>query len=81
MYLRELGGYKPTPLKPNDSEGHVQKFAVPKAPTSPEESNISNELTAYESQQPDIEGQSADGTPVAEEHWFEEEEDELAAAH
>ncbi|KAF2672761.1 hypothetical protein BT63DRAFT_135950 [Microthyrium microscopicum] len=81
MYLKELQGYKPTPLKANDSEGHVQKFALPKAPTSPEESNISSELSAYESQQPDIEGNAADGAPAAEENWFVEDEEEPAAAH
>lgn len=81
MYLRELGAFKPAPIKPNDSEGHVQKFAVPKAPASPEEANIANEMQEYEAQQPDIEGNSADGVPAAEEEWFEEEEEETAAHH
>ena len=81
MYLRELKNFKPTPVQPNDSEGHVHKFSIPKPPTSPEESNIANELKDYEAQSPEIEGQVAsDGTPAVEEDWFEEEEEEGASA-
>lgn len=82
LYLRELKAYKPTPIKPGDAEAHVQKFAVPQAPQSPEEANLANELQAYESQQVEVEGQAAAGeaAPV-EESWFEEEEDEAPAAH
>ncbi len=46
MYLSELRKYKPTPVKASDAEGHVQKFAAPKAPKTPEESNIANDLKA-----------------------------------
>jgi len=81
MYLRELQSYKPTPIKPNDSEGHVQKFSMPKAPTTPEEANLANELKEYEDQVPDIEGQAASGEAVAVEDWFEEPEEEPAAEH
>ena len=81
MYLRELQSYKPTPIKPNDSEGHVQKFSMPKAPTTPEEANLANELKEYESQVPEIEGQSASGEAVAVEDWFEEPEEEPEAHH
>jgi F-type H+-transporting ATPase subunit h len=79
LYLKELSAFKPTPIKPSDSEGHVQKFAIPKAPTSPEEANIANELKTYETQQPDIEGAAAEGTAPVVEDWFEEEEDEPAS--
>ena len=74
MYLRELKNYKPPPVKPSDSEGHVQKFSQPKAPQSPEESDIANELKAYENQQVEIEGQATGGEAAATEvDWFEEE--------
>ncbi|KAF6225695.1 hypothetical protein HO133_009695 [Letharia lupina] len=83
LYLRELKGYKPPPVKSSDSEGHVQKFSPPKAPQSPEESDIANDLKAYENQQVEVEGQAAGGEASAtEEDWFEEEEEEEApAAH
>lgn len=83
LYLRELKAYKPAAVKPTDAEGHVQKFAIPKAPASPEEADIASELKAYETQQVDIEGavSSEDGAAPVEEDWFEEEEEETAAAH
>jgi F-type H+-transporting ATPase subunit h len=82
LYLRELKSYKPPTLKASDAEGHVQKFTIPKAPASPEESDIANELKAYESQQVELEGTSTEGgaAPV-EQDWFEEEEEETPAAH
>ncbi|KAL2803083.1 ATP synthase complex subunit H-domain-containing protein [Aspergillus granulosus] len=82
LYLRELRAYKPTPVKPGDAEAHVQKFSAPAAPKSPEEANLANELSAYETQEVEVEGQAASGeaTPV-EESWFEEEEEETPAAH
>lgn len=67
-------------MKPSDSEGHVQKFLPPKAPQSPEESDIANDLKAYENQQVEVEGQAAGGEASAtEENWFEEEEEEEEA--
>ena len=83
MYLRELKNYKATPVKPSDAEGHVQNFSVPKAPSSPEESDLANDLKAYESQAVEVEGQaSGSDQGVPEEDWFEEEEEEApAAAH
>ena len=79
LYLRELKSYKPTPVKPSDSEGHVQKFSPPKAPKSPDEGDIARELKAYEGQQVEVEGQTASGVAaVEEEDWFEEEEEEEA---
>ena len=84
MYLKELRGYKPTPLKASDSEGHVQKFSAPKPPKSPDEGDIAKDLKEYEEQQVEVEGQVASGesAPV-EEDWFEapEEEEEATAAH
>ncbi|KAJ5103643.1 hypothetical protein N7532_004172 [Penicillium argentinense] len=82
LYLRELKAYKPTPIKAGDADAHVQKFALPKAPASPEEANLAGELSAYESQEVEVEGQAAAGeaAPV-EESWFEEDPEEEAAAH
>lgn len=82
LYLRELKAYKPTPLKAGDADEHVQKFAAPAAPKSPEEANLASELSAYESQEVEVEGQAAAGeaAPV-EESWFEEDEEAPAAAH
>lgn len=66
-------------MKSSDSEGHVQKFSPPKAPQSPEESDIANDLKAYEDQQVEVEGQASGGEASAtEEDWFEEEEEEEA---
>lgn len=74
-----MRNYKPTPVKLSDSEGHVQKFAAPKPPPSPEEGNIANDLKAYEEQPVEVEGQAAAGEAgVVEEDWFEEEEEEEA---
>ncbi|KAJ6028299.1 hypothetical protein N7540_003875 [Penicillium herquei] len=82
LYLRELKAYKPTPIKAGDADAHVQKFALPQAPASPEEANLAGELSAYESQVVEVEGQAAAGeaAPV-EESWFEEDEEETPAAH
>ena len=84
MYLRELKAYKPTPVKASDSEGHVQKFSAPKIPKSPEETDIANELKAYEASSVDLVGAegSEEGAAPINEDWFEEEEeDEHAKAH
>ncbi|KAG2412281.1 hypothetical protein HFD88_009838 [Aspergillus terreus] len=82
LYLRELRTYKPSPVKPGDADAHVQKFAIPAAPKSPEEANLANELKSYETQEVEVEGQAASGeaAPV-EESWFVEEEEEAPAAH
>ncbi|KAK5169712.1 ATP synthase F0 subcomplex subunit H atp14 [Saxophila tyrrhenica] len=84
MYLRELKAYKPTPAKASDAEGQVAKFSMPKAPASPEEADIQNDLQAYEQQVPEVEGQAPTGTTAkgVEQDWFEEpEEDDEAEAH
>ncbi|ORY10398.1 ATP synthase complex subunit H-domain-containing protein [Clohesyomyces aquaticus] len=83
MYLRELKAYKAPQVQASDAEGHVQKFSIPQAPKSPEESDIASELKAYETQQVELEGSSSEGSAApVEEDWFEEEpEDEAPAAH
>ncbi|KAL9637637.1 MAG: hypothetical protein Q9204_001800 [Flavoplaca sp. TL-2023a] len=85
LYLREIRAYKPPPVKPSDSEGHVQKFTAPKTPQSPDEGDIAKDLKAYENQQVELEGQAAPGeSGAAEESWFEDEDDEedhAVAAH
>ena len=82
LYLKELKAYKPSPVKPSDAEGQVQKFSVPQPPRSPEEGNIAQELKAYDEQQVEIEGQATEGEAgVVEEDWFEEEEAEEEPAH
>jgi F-type H+-transporting ATPase subunit h len=81
LYIKELKAYKTPPTGANDSKGHVQEFTPPKTPTSPEESNIAQELSAYESQAVEVEGQAESGSPTAvEEDWFEEEPEEPAGA-
>jgi len=80
LYLRELKNYKPPQVKASDAEGHVQKFTMPKAPPSPEETDIASELKSYETQEVELEGQAESGAPAVEEDWFEEEEEEEAAA-
>ncbi|KAJ5793044.1 hypothetical protein N7504_000344 [Penicillium tannophilum] len=82
LYINQLKAYKPTPIKASDADAHVQKFALPKAPASPEEANLAGELSAYEQSVVEVEGQAAAGeaAPV-EESWFVEEEEEAAAAH
>ena len=81
MYLKELKNFKPTPVKANDAEGHVQKFAMPKPPKSPEEANLQNELKDYEEQVPEVEGQAETASGEIEEEfdWFEEEEEDEEA--
>ena len=83
IYLKELKSYKPTPISPSDAQGQVQKFSPPKAPHSPDEGNIAEDLKSYEQQQVEVEGQATGGEAgVAEQDWFEEEEeDEAPAAH
>jgi F-type H+-transporting ATPase subunit h len=81
LYLRELKAYKSPQLKATDAEGHVQKFAIPQVPASPEETDIANELKSYETQQVELEGTTEGGAAPVEEDWFEEEEEEAPAAH
>jgi len=72
LYLKELKAYKAPAVKPNDAEGHVQKFKIPQTPQSPEEQNLAQDLSAYETQTVDVEGSTADGAPAVEEDWFVE---------
>ncbi|KAK5128295.1 hypothetical protein LTR85_002962 [Meristemomyces frigidus] len=82
MYLKELKAYKAPPVKASDAQGHVQQFTIPKAPQSPEETDIASDLKAYEDQVPEVEGQAAAGeSSPAEQDWFEEPEDDEEEAH
>jgi F-type H+-transporting ATPase subunit h len=79
LYLRELKNYKVPQVKATDAEGHVQKFSIPKAPASPEEADIANELKAYETQAPDVgaEATAEDGQVLPDEDWFVEEDESI----
>ncbi|KAL8924028.1 MAG: hypothetical protein Q9208_004312 [Pyrenodesmia sp. 3 TL-2023] len=83
LYLKEIRSYKAPALKASDAEGHVQKFSAPKAPQSPDEGDIAQDLKDYENQRVELEGQFTTGDAAPhEESWFEEEDDEDApAAH
>lgn len=81
LYLRELKAYKTPAVKASDSEGQVKSFAVPKAPTSPEEADIASELSAYETQVPEVEGQAEGGAAAPVEDWFDESVFEEEAPH
>lgn len=70
LYLRELKAYKTPTVKASDAEGQVQKFALPQAPASPEEADIANELSAYETQQVEVEGQSTEDGAAPVEDWY-----------
>ncbi|KTW30224.1 hypothetical protein T552_00702 [Pneumocystis carinii B80] len=49
LYLRELKNCKPFTTKPDDSEGQVKAWMLPKAPEIPEiDLDIEAELKAYE---------------------------------
>lgn len=78
LYLRELKAYKPPQLKASDAEGQVHKFSAPKIPKSPEETDIANELKAYEASTVELEGQpgTEGGSAPINEDWFEEEPEE-----
>ena len=87
MYLKELRAYKIPQPKPNDAEGHVQKFHPPPLPKSPEETNLASEMRAYEEQEVEVEGQASTGeAKEPEDDYFEDlkqfdEEHREGAAH
>jgi F-type H+-transporting ATPase subunit h len=85
LYLRELRAYKPPPGKPSDAEGHVQKFKMPTAPKSPEETSLANQVNEYESSAVEVEGQTSTGeTQEPEGDYFEDMkvfDEEQPAAH
>ena len=84
MYLKELKQAKPNPVKAGDEKGYVKEFHMPKAPTSPEEADLQNDLKSYEDQVPEVAGATDEGTSSAPvQDWFEEEveEDDDAAHH
>ena len=82
IYLKELKGTKPSPVKAGDEKGLVREFHLPKAPQSPEEADLQNELKSYEEQVPEVEGQG-EQSQAPEQDWFEEEveEDEELVHH
>ncbi|KAI0398572.1 ATP synthase complex subunit H-domain-containing protein [Xylariaceae sp. FL0594] len=85
LYLKELKAYKPTPVKDSDSVGHVQTFSLPKAPKSPEETDLANSLKEYENMAVEVEGtEAAAAAPktnsALDELWLELEEEEKAPA-
>lgn len=75
LYLKELKNYKPPTVKATNADSHVQKFSPPPPPQSPEESDIANDLKAYEEQQVEVEGQAAPGEEETDENWFVDEDD------
>lgn len=82
MYLKELKAYKPTPVKAGDEKGQVHEFRMPKAPESPEEADMQNDLKAHEDQVPEVEGQSSGGESSGEvQDWFEEEPEDEEEEH
>ncbi|KAJ8058240.1 hypothetical protein OCU04_012435 [Sclerotinia nivalis] len=81
LYLKELKSYKAPQIKASDSEGRVLKFSPPKAPASPEETDIAKELAAYEASTVEVEGGAEGGAEAKEVDWFEEEPEEEAAHH
>jgi F-type H+-transporting ATPase subunit h len=81
LYLRELKNYKVPQVKASDAEGQVKTFSVPKAPTSPEETDIANDLKTYETQSVEIEGAAGEEDAVLpQEDWFEEEDESITTA-
>ena len=64
MYLKELRNYKPSSPKLGDNEGQIQKFAIPKAPSSPEEGDIARDIKTYESQGVEMESTEMDAEDV-----------------
>lgn len=84
MYLKELKQAKPNPVKEGDEKGYVKEFHMPKAPQSPEEADLQNELKSYEEQVPEVEGATdgAEGSSAPAYDWFEEEvEDDEELVH
>ena len=61
LYLKELKSYRPAPVKASDADAHVRKFAVPSAPTPPEEGDITQDLKAYGEAPVEVEGALAPG--------------------
>ena len=85
LYLKELKAYKTPAVKDSDATGHVQTFSLPKAPKSPEESDLASSLKEYESMAVEVEGQDTSAqaagaaAPVLDD-WLVDEEDEAEAS-
>ena len=74
MYLRELRSYKPSPSKLGEIDGQIQKFAIPRAPSSPEDSDIAKDLKAYETQDVEVESSAVEEEGAQTEEIFEADE-------
>jgi F-type H+-transporting ATPase subunit h len=84
LYLKELKAYKAPAVKESDATEHVQAFAVPKTPQSPEEADLASSLKEYESMAVEVEGQEgADAAKPAAaiEDWLVEEEEDDGHGH
>lgn len=85
LYLKELKAYKVPAVKPEDANGQVATFVLPKTPASPEEADLASSLQEYETMAVEVEGQEApaDGSAVAApvEDWLVEEEEEDGSHH
>lgn len=78
IYLRELKAHKLKPESAAAAEEAVKKWAPPPPPPLPESANANtaSELSAYESQVVEVEGQEAatEGAVATQaEDWFEED--------
>ena len=72
LYLKELKAYKPAPVKDSDAVGQVSTFSTPKAPKSPEETDLAASLKEYETMAVEVEGQEATASAAepAAEDWL-----------
>ncbi|CCH44897.1 ATP synthase subunit H, mitochondrial [Wickerhamomyces ciferrii] len=86
LYVKELKGFKPTPLTAQDAEGSVKPWKAPAAPRTPGlEADAATQLNEYESAPVEV-----DSAPVAnegatestgEDDWFVLEEDPVEENH
>ena len=74
MYLRELKSYKPPSNKLGDADGQIQKFVIPRAPSSPEDGDFAKDLKSYETQEVEVESTPFEADAVQERELFETEE-------
>lgn len=84
LYIKELKGFKATPLTAADAEGSVKPWRAPTAPKTPGlEADAATQLSDYESaavevdSAPAAEAASEDGT----DDWFVLEEEPEEAHH
>lgn len=72
-------------MKESDAEGQVATFSEPKAPKSPEETDLASSLKEYETMGVEVEGHDATSpqaaAPVAEDWLVDEEEEPPISTH